>query len=919
MTHNPYSQAGQADDAAFPTRKADCEENLSIARHGEQRQKTGGLVWALWLVLAVIMVGLYIFFNQLGHSSRVGTPSGASAQSLQSGPLDYGMLFWHDGSFGKDAEGRRLLCVQTGRYGAEFDVEKASLTRLGPIPDAPPNYEAAVKTYNTIIDRVAESTSELSIEAGGKVFRCVRGADPWILENQPQDYWVTKLEEGRKVADSLKTDNKKTNLRLREYGRYKQEFEIDRLQFEDADGQPLKARVRLLVVSWPDVLKLSLEIVPDVVLDQASARIVVQSGGQVFQSAAMQPESWPAGIRQKVSLVLPFTGGSAMESGGTPVEVKDLLTGEMLPVVHDPDLDAWKVQLNDHTYAPTVLNNLDRYSLRLVNPTDKERTFRVIFANEMGYNERNLPAEKQGRQLCAGIMGAQMILRDDKGAPLGLPVQNAHNWPPLAETKKTTPDMQPWLDLDPYDYNSWLRYSFVARVPARSEWTGRADVNHALWGGVPQASYYHLTLIGWGYYSFWDVAIQGCWGESNCYSIGGYEDTDVADMRPLYVKSYDSHRQVPFEWTPNQGGANFLHYKSGGEKQYLDVRRYLPVPGPCLAHTGFFGRTEDGKIAFEITAEHPRTDDLNRTYYRIRYQVLEDTIFDHLAFFQLGSTTYDFNNPKAIAWGGSEGLEQEIENPPLGTLEYFRRGQPFQGSAPWWVSMHRSTKSEARGDQDHLGLASRGLIVRSWDAVLGGERVDKPHVSFFGTFHRFPGILAEIGPPPSLAGLKKGDHVDMQIEVVLIPKIADSYLGTNEVLRKSLQSTADTWQAVHRQAKGNDLKLNVTEGRLQRSYPIEIAVGDAGAAEVEVTGGLAYVPFTFTGVASQNNPVLYDLTGGVKKSVTQSDKGNDFWQTEYDPATGRYRITFNLNLDTPDDMPLTRRFRFESPAVEKGH
>ncbi len=862
------------------------------------------------------LLGIFVLFA-LAAVGAV-TPSALSSSEPQCGPLDYGVLFFHDGSFGKDSQARRLLCLQTGRYGAEFDVEKATLTRLGPVSNAP-DYEAAVKAYNGIIDRVAECSSEMRIETAGKVYRCTRGAEPWVLSSNPTNYWVIKLEKGQKVGDDQNTNNKKTNLRLREYGRYKQEFEIDRLRFESEQGEPLKACVRLLVESWPDVLRLSLEVVPEVSLEQASARIFVKGTNRVYQSADTKPEQWPAGIRQKVPLIIPFTGTPVMESGSTAVEATDLLTGEKLPVAYDSGMDTWKVQLNNHTYAASVLNNLDRYSLKLINFSDTERVFRVMFANEMAYNNRNLPPEQQGRTDCAGVMGALMILRDEKGVPIGLPLQDAHNWPTLEQARKGTPDLLPWLDIDRFDYDSWLHYTMVGRLPGRSGWTGRGDVSHALWGKTPQASFYFLSLIGWGYYSLWDVAIQGNWGESITYNLGGYCDFDVGDMRGLYVKSYDSWRPVPFEWTPNAGGANFLHYKTGGEKKYLDTRRYLPVPGPCLTRAVFCGKTADQKIAFDITAEHPRTDDINRSYYRIRYQVLEDTAFDHLAFFQLGTTSYDFNSAKAIAWGTRDGLEQEIENPPLGTLEYFKKGVAFDGPAPWWISMHRSELTEEyRGDQVHLGMCSRGLIVRSWDAVLGSERVGKPHISFFGTYHRYPGILTEISPPPELKMLKKGDYVDMQIEVDLLPKIATNYLGTNEALKKSLLATADTWQAVYRQVKGNDLKLKVTEGRLQRNYPVEIAVGNTGAAEVEVTGGLAYVPFTFTGVTSQKNPVVYELQAdGTRKTVDQSDHGNDFWQAERDTSTGLYRITYNLNLDSPEDQPVTRRFRFETEHADK--
>ncbi|NOU36804.1 MAG: hypothetical protein HOO88_08545 [Kiritimatiellaceae bacterium] len=823
------------------------------------------------------------------------------------------MIFWRDGIRGTDEQGRRLLCIQTGFYGAEFDVEKASMIRLGAIRNAP-DYETAVAGFNKLMDAVPASSSQLTIEAGGQIYHCSRGAEPWIVRKEPvQNYWVIEQEPGRKLLDDQRTANKTTNMRLREYGRYRQNFEIDRLIFKNEKGELLPIRVRLLVESWPDLLKLSLEIVPNESLTGAMAQISID--GLKKAEVRTEKAEWKAGVRQTVALVIPFT--EAMASGGTDVQVTDRMTGKKVPVCYDAALDAWKVQLNNHTYKPAVLNNLDRYDIHLSNPTDRERVFRILFANEMGWHERNLPPAEQGLRDCAGVMGAQMILRDEKGNPLGLPLQVAHNWPTIKQTRKATPDMQPWLDLDTWDYNSWLRYTAVGRIPAKSEWAGRADMTHALWGGVPQASYYFLTLIGWGYYTDWDVAIQGNWGESVCYAIGGYADSDITDMRPLYVRSYDSHRAVPFEWTPNQGGGNFLHYKVNGEKQYLVTRRYTPVPGPCLTRTGFYGLTEDRKIEFRITAEHPRTDDINRSYYRLQYKVLEDTEFDQLAFFQYGSPTYNFFNPKAVAWGSRNGLEFEKEYPLEGRVEYVERGIPFQGDAPWWFSMHRSDKEEGRGDQGSLGQASRGLVVRSWNAVLGGERVEKPHLSFMGTNHRYPGLLAEISPPPELKSLKKGDYVDMQIEVFLVPKIPGSYLGTNKALKESLPETADTWKAAYRQAKGNDLQLNVTHGTLQRALPVEIAVGADGAAMVEVTGGMAYVPFTFTRAPSASAPSLVELRSGVSIPVDQSDHGNDFWQAERDSSTGLYRITYNLNLDTPKDQPQTRRFRFESETKKE--
>jgi len=211
-----------------------------------------------------------------------------------------------------------------------------------------------------------------------------------------------------------------------------------------------------------------------------------------------------------------------------------------------------------------------------------------------------------------------------------------------------------------------------------------------------------------------------------------------------------------------------------------------------------------------------------------------------------------------------------------------------------------------------LGAASRGLVIREWNAVLNGQKVDRPAISLFSTHHRKPGMLAEIGAPEGLSLLRKGDFIEMRVEVVLVPKYPDHYLGTNEALKKSLPETADTWKAVYRQAIGNDVEIAASVGTFERNYPVEILIDDTGVAEFEVTGGLAYMPVTFSGIKTTASCTLYEVIGGKQLKVDQSDHGNDFWQAVYDPSTGLYRITYNIGLDSPGDIRTVRHFLFKS-------
>ena len=52
------------------------------------------------------------------------------------------------------------------------------------------------------------------------------------------------------------------------------------------------------------------------------------------------------------------------------------------------------------------------------------------------------------------------------------------------------------------------------------------------------------------------------------------------------------------------------------------------------------------------------------------------------------------------------------------------------------------------------------------------------------------------------------------------------------------------------------------------------------------------MPVTFTGLSQSRGYRLF-VDG---KPVNQSVHGNDFWQTDYDPAAQQWRQTFNIPL-----------------------
>ncbi len=118
------------------------------------------------------------------------------------------------------------------------------------------------------------------------------------------------------------------------------------------------------------------------------------------------------------------------------------------------------------------------------------------------------------------------------------------------------------------------------------------------------------------------------------------------------------------------------------------------------------------------------------------------------------------------------------------------------------------------------------------------------------------------------------------------------------------------WRMIHREAAGNNLSVTASSGRVLRGYPILIETDAEQTAEFTVTGGIGYVPITFTGLDSYDGWELIRLDNGEEHVIDQSLHGNDFWQTDYDPVSQKWSRTYNVLLDTPDDRVLTASFVF---------
>jgi hypothetical protein len=329
--------------------------------------------------------------------------------------------------------------------------------------------------------------------------------------------------------------------------------------------------------------------------------------------------------------------------------------------------------------------------------------------------------------------------------------------------------------------------------------------------------------------------------------------------------------------------------------------------GPCLTEVTYAGRLGEG-LEHAATVSLARTDDLVRGTYRLRLDVRQATDFSRFVIFQVGADTYSYTGERKMAVGDETGLVREWPT-QWGGGRYRTAPHECTGRVPW-ISLHEAVsragqEARARGQSAAPGAwANRGIVLRSWQARLGG-RPARPWVREYGVHARGADTSTlDVLPPPDITRLLPGDYVEAVVEHLVMPQCAADYYGPNQALRAALEAHGNTWRLIHREAVGNDRRIEMASGTLLARYPAVRVQTDSDAAAYTLTGGLGYVPVTFTGLSSPCDLVLRC----DDQPVDQSVHGHDFWQTDFDPVTQSWSRTYNLpvNDDRPRHLRLVR-------------
>lgn len=807
--------------------------------------------------------------------------------------------WWADGLRAQD----KVFNIQSSTCGLSFDFQHCALRKLGRIANPPSEAEALLQDNSLI-----ESLPDVSLTA----------------EMRVGDRHVSVTGAGRSYEDC----------QLIESGRYFQRRWMTHLAFEGGTPSIDPRESGLELNAWHDRVTFVLRITPRENLTDAALLLQVnlpeifstlhtgegagcftREDGEGFVFLPVKAgdaltfdapsrsvivradiDTWRAGEEHAVGLIIyPSIQASDVLAQLTLREAHPLTVraAQRQPESHNLDVDyereqGWTVihLRNDGDvagYAASSNHRIERVDITIENPDPHPHVVRLAFS-------------KMGEVF--GITGISAVLRDRDGHPLGRPVQLSKNWHKGGTTDQSVRFEGPWY-----------RALVVMTVPPETTLSFEYTSVNAFWGILPAASHAQLCLVGWGSNQLWEQAAIGSWGENLCFEpdqgqVGGA----VLDTRPLMVWGMGEEPRKKWGWTHNVGGADFLvYYDTSGKKQHNSrMKTRTRRTGPNLTEVTYAGTSADRKIDLCYTVSLYRTDDITRGVYHVRYDVRERVEFAKLVLFQCGSYDYSYTGERAFAYGNEQGLMKEWET-QWGSFQYRTARMELKGRVPW-VSMHEAVRRVA----DEGAWANRGLVVRSWQAQLGGQEAS-PWIAEIGAPVRSVDTsLVDVLPPPGVTALLPGDFVEAEIVHVVMPQYAADYYGPNENLHQALEQDENTWRMIYREAVGNDLEVQVTRGgTLLRSYPIRIR-SEGRVVGFSVTGGVGYVPVTISGLPDVRGYRLEMKTNGAWVALDQSYHGNDFWQADYEPESRTWELTYSLPLDTPGDERVTRNFRLMS-------
>jgi hypothetical protein len=806
-------------------------------------------------------------------------------RTLLEAAADFVHYSWPKGISGFTEEDTRRFRITTPRYGLDFDINTGSIQRWL-VWDAPIAEESA---FETAAHAGAGSQAELQL----------------------------RLETSGGVFTAFGWKNPITGLNVLETGKYVTWIRLTDLEFRDGDGKPFPgAKPELEIVFWAEKLH---------IIARMSCQRQLQIGRLALSFA--WPKDRPSRIRNRnrEGIVLPHhRAGLLGAEGVSPITLTEAEANTLIEAV-SYDMTHYQghmllLQPGEHLTAAMQIVALDQkgpmaafrqvlaaeskppaialscpevpgsapiarydalrgwYSLPIpqpiVNPTESpDYLQRCAISVE---NASRIPQRIRLRGAMNypyALPGTCPMLLDSEGFPVGLPVQISKNWHGM----------------------TYLHAHTVITLPAQSRADMEMTFAYENWGGKPVASHAQLCLVGWDSdpsmrqgvqlrCQVWEEMALGIRSEHICYDPDVCQGRSfVDDIRALLSTDMSGGKRG---FASNVGGADFLVYWPSEDEPAWEwpvgaITRWHKY-GPNITETLYEFTSTDGKIRGRARARSYATDDMTRGIYDLRYDVLADTEYARLALFTLGADKYNGSVNRKAAQGDPSGVAREWALKDIAEEGYWLKD--IACSAPdTWFALY----DETHGPTDQVGGANRGLVIRSYRAVLNGRESGSPLAAFRGNRNADqPSVILELQPDAG-GHLKAGDYIEMQVEMLLYPQTAEHYYGPNRVMRQLLKDHGDSWQPVLTASKPR--AVEVVTGTLRGNNPIIVQVDGDEKAEFAISGGgPGWTPLILEGFKDYREITVEAHQGGHWTKVDQSVHGRDFWQIAYDATTGTF-------------------------------
>ena len=790
-----------------------------------------------------IVFGLIVLGTSGCLESKIETAQTSAPPPLRS--ASYAHAAWING-WRKNPSDKStpVLAIETSQY--RFTLTPSDFSQAGfePVNSPAASYAASLATGLEPMKKLARASVVIELEQGGKI------------------YWATTCKAGSG------TDSGRLGYaRMWEAGRFVQHFDFLDLKFQDADKNPLPCQGTLDLVAWPNSLTFSATLAPDeksgpAFWADAKFRLRLQGGGRDCHQEKSFPGNWVAGEPKTLTLTYSLPGNSVRND---EILIRaDAGKNQVIPVAFVPGKNCFvataaKLRRSFKT-GYTDIRDYDDFALTVENRSNEVREVPFLLDLEDPAN----------------ITGLCPILCDRDGRPTGIPVQLSKNW----------------------HHGAYLMaYTSLPARPGTNEY--RLRVAYGFYGQLPSASHSQLSIVGYGNghgNGRWDQLAIGCWGETITFDMDmSLTKVAICDVRLLMARAGLNGKS--WGWTDAGWGGDWLGLNNGaGEKLvFNDMKTAYLAQGPCLTdvrYQGFYG--DHHEVALAAQVQTLRTDDHTRTFQNLKYTFNAPVKTTDGWLYKMGGTFPGYLTPQ-IAYGHRDGLQAESKVPAtLAPKERFVNQVDLAGNGPWWVAF-----PGAHFTKETMSSGYRALVIRSYQAVIGGKKFSRPTITM-PVNHVQKGVGLDLDlllvPPPGVEQLQPGDTVEMQVEWITLPRLADDYYGPNETFRKHLTENPSSWKTTYREASGNDLKVSAKGGTVLKSYPIRVRA-EAATIQVIVQGGVGFVPITFTGLKSVKDLALFEIVDGREIKLDQSVHGNDFWQTDYDEGDQTYQLTYNLPLD----------------------